>query len=145
MTSATRALPRTPEKWDRWTIPAGALHEVPRVRHQVMDRLRSLAGDDADLDAAELVVGELVGNAVRHTGGPTWVSLRQDGARLRLEVADRGPRWFPAGDEPPDDLAESGRGLFLVRRLALELDVRRRAGGGSVVSVLLDVRLPRSA
>lgn len=67
------------------------------------------------IETAELLVGELVGNAVVHTATPARLRLTYTGVPdpvLRLEVSDTSvdaPRLAYAG---PDDVA--GRGLELV-------------------------------
>ncbi|MGP3986467.1 ATP-binding protein [Streptomyces sp. 3N207] len=64
-----------------------------------------------------LLVSELVGNAVRHTGAHTiGIRMLRRSGRLRVEVRDpsRGlPCLLPVGE-----LDTSGRGLFLVDTLA---------------------------
>ena len=45
---------------------------------------------------AELIVSEAVGNAIRHTGGPVWVSLGWTSELPVLQVYDIGPG-FDAG------------------------------------------------
>jgi anti-sigma regulatory factor (Ser/Thr protein kinase) len=143
------------EQGDRveWALEPGDIAAVPRLRRQIMRQLRAIAAPGADLDAAEIVVGELLGNALSHTSGSAWVSLRWDGAHPLLSVADIGPG-FPglAGsalvDErrtlvprlPSDPLAEGGRGLYLVAQLALDVAVAPRSTGGTVVSVTLDLK-----
>ncbi|GAA1935038.1 SpoIIE family protein phosphatase [Kitasatospora viridis] len=66
-------------------------------------------------DFAELLVSELVTNALVHGGDPLWLRLYRDRV-LTLEVADTGrqqPRLRPAGSED-----EGGRGMYLVNELA---------------------------
>lgn len=139
-----------------WALEPGDTAAAPRLRHQIMHQLRAIAAPGADLDATEIVVGELLSNALSHTAGPAWISLRWDGAHPLLSVADVGPGFpglpGPAGgalvDErrtliprlPSDPLAESGRGLYLVARLALDVAVAPRSTGGTVVSVTLDLK-----
>ena len=63
------------------------------------------------LDAASLVVSELVTNAVVHAGTPARLSLTLHGDQLRIEVEDRHPaRRVPALTEPPPETSEGGRG-----------------------------------
>ena len=108
------------------------------VRHRLLGELAgSLSGDV--LDAAALVVSELVGNAVRHgealpSGGlvARWGLLGAGLARgLRVEVVDGGPGptrpLFPA---PLD--AEGGRGLELVQALATRWGSTPAAPGTTV-------------
>lgn len=72
---------------------------------------------EALVDSAELLVSELVGNAVQHTGAPAFGlrMLRRRGW-LRVEVRDPS-RGLPCL-LPVHDLDTSGRGLFLVDTLS---------------------------
>ena len=64
-----------------------------------------------------LLVSELVGNAVRHTGAQTlWLRLLLRRGRIRVEVRDPS-RGLPCL-LPVQELDVSGRGLFLVDRLS---------------------------
>jgi len=69
------------------------------------------------VDTAELLMTELVTNALRHADGPTIrVRVYRQGRLLKIEVNDgcpRGPKARPAGP-----LAEHGRGLALVEALS---------------------------
>lgn len=89
-------------------------------------------------------MAELIGNAVRHASGPVWVSVAWTGARPELTVWDLGPGFVLQAELPPDPLAESGRGLFLVSRLAGDLAVAVRRGGGAAVRATLPVDRPPS-
>ena len=112
------------------------------LRHEVMDYLRRHGEPDSDLDAAELVFAEVVGNAVRHAGGPVWVSLTWTDLNPTLTVWDLGPGFDPtsgSAEVDPRGLPESGLGLFLVRQLAPAFEVETRAAGGMTVSASLPV------
>lgn len=136
-----------------WSLHPQDRAAAHRLRHHIMACLTRLAAPGSDLSAAEIVVGELLSNAIAHTHSAAWVTLRWDGVHPLLSVADLGPGFGPAahggrhsvpdrGLRPrlPDDLlADGGRGLYLVSRLALDLAVAPRATGGSVVSVTLDL------
>lgn len=68
-------------------------------------------------DALQLLISELVGNAVRHGQPPVTYDIAPDAGDLLLTVADGDPT--PPGDgtcSGPD--AEGGRGLFLVDALS---------------------------
>lgn len=108
-----------------------------------MAALRKEAVRDADLWSAEIIVAELLSNAVRHTIGPAVVSLEWEGDHPLLSVRDDGPgpaSLLPLPDRlPADALADGGRGLFLVAHLALGVSVHPGRRAGCLVSVLLDV------
>lgn len=134
-----------------WSIEPGDVAAVPVLRRRIMACLAGLAQPGEDLSGAELVVGELLSNAVAHTEGPAWISLRWDGPHPLLSVADLGPGFGPGPGAaartldarlPDDPLAVGGRGLYLVTRLSRDVAVSRRSTGGSVVSVTLDLARP---
>ncbi len=91
------------------------------VRRELRSDLRSQGVPEPVVDAAALVLSELVGNAVRHGHAlPPGVLLARwecIGEALRLEVVDGGPG---PGDAPPPATpdAEGGRGLALVDQLS---------------------------
>jgi anti-sigma regulatory factor (Ser/Thr protein kinase) len=68
-------------------------------------------------DVAELLVSELVGNAVRHTGARTF-GLRMLRRRGWIRVEVRDPSRALPCLMPVRDLDISGRGLFLIDKLA---------------------------
>lgn len=80
------------------------------------------------IDDLRFVVSELVTNATKH-GQPGYdITLRvyRQGARIRVEVRNAGAP-FPVPEEF-DPLAESGRGLHLVRMLSARMGVGRERG-----------------
>lgn len=85
------------------------------------------------VEAAELVVSELVTNAARHSEDALVVSLSCRDRVLRVEVSDTSHR-LPAlpGDDDRDDEATSGRGLLLVDALADRWGVRSEGLGKHV-------------
>ena len=73
------------------------------------------------LEDAQLLVSELVTNAIRHAGlddDDVIELVVVTGVRaLRIEVCDPGPG-FEATEPDPDPTRSSGWGLYLVRELA---------------------------
>ena len=97
------------------TTPAAAT----KVRHEAVD---AIAGWNAGLSTevmhtAELVISELVTNAVQYAGtASVSLSVCLGEVVLRIEVCDGSPV-LPQPDLPDAD-SEGGRGLFLVAALA---------------------------
>ncbi|MET9406156.1 ATP-binding protein [Streptomyces sp. NPDC002935] len=78
-------------------------------------------------DTAELLVSELVTNALRHTCGPLRLNVCVRDSRLRCEVEDTDPAG-PVRREADTD-AESGRGTELLDLLAEAWGSRRMPTG----------------
>ncbi|MER7850139.1 ATP-binding protein [Kitasatospora sp. NPDC096077] len=133
------------------TIPPPAMGEyscwmprhrksVPIARRLLRDFLTGLDARQHYGDSAELVLGELLTNAVLHARTPRdrqlFVRFGLTASHLLVEVHDAGrglPLPRPAGVD-----SECGRGLLLVARLAVDWGWRAREGGiGKTVWALL--------
>ncbi|MEU3351032.1 ATP-binding protein [Streptomyces sp. NPDC037389] len=152
--SGAAAQPPQPPHWER-RLRGKDLAAV----HDVRAGLRALLarwGAPGRADTAELLVSELVTNALVHTDGGAVVTARLTGGpaasvkgRLRVEVRDflarhptlRAPAIGPqgrkgerggAGEADVDTAATSGRGLLLVHALADGWGVRTHGVGKSV-------------
>lgn len=113
---------------------------VVGLRRSFRAQVAAVAADGSDIDAAELIYGELVGNAERHAGGGS-VEVRLEVAgegRPTLVVRDHGPglRRRASSDDP---LAESGRGLAIVETLARGFAVTDAPDGGTEARAVLPV------
>ncbi|WP_328536073.1 ATP-binding SpoIIE family protein phosphatase [Streptomyces sp. NBC_00344] len=121
----TRELPAT--RTAAWQLAADP-QEAARARSLVADQL-----GDWDLDdlvfASELIVSELVTNAIRYTGAPIGLRLIKD-QRLICEVSD------PSQTQPHLRRArltdEGGRGLFLIAQLTHRWGSRYTASGKTI-------------
>ncbi|MFJ3714318.1 ATP-binding protein [Streptomyces sp. NPDC090057] len=115
--------------WDAsWPLKQEPL-SVPQARRLVSAQLADWAVPGLG-DTAELLVSEVVTNALRHTRGPLRLNLRLCESRLLCEVEDTesaGPVRNIAG---PD--AEGGRGTELLDLLADAWGSARTATGKSV-------------
>ena len=89
------------------------------------------SGFDHRSDDTELIVCELVANAVEHATSEVRVRLLRCGDTLRVEVHDDG-EGDPEVQAPPP-LSESGRGLRIVDSIADQWGVVLTAGGGKTV------------
>ncbi|MFE7531774.1 ATP-binding protein [Kitasatospora sp. NPDC057542] len=109
----------------------------PLLARQMLRKLLDTVPDGRDryAEIGELLVTELVGNAVLHSGMPgrlIWVSFDVNDTRLRIEVHDASGR--PPVPQQPSPIAGCGRGLLLVEALATEWGhFPRPSGVGKVV------------
>ncbi|MFC8197661.1 ATP-binding protein [Streptomyces sp. NPDC060006] len=95
---------------------------------------------EAALIDLSLVVSELVTNAIRHGGGLAGFDVTPTPEGVRLAVHDNSDVVpavaFGPGALPPNHQV-NGYGWPLVIRLAREIAIDRRPGGGKTVSVLV--------
>jgi serine phosphatase RsbU (regulator of sigma subunit) len=126
---------RQPQRPVRRTVLSVAQAEPERIaeaRGQVRDVLHDWA--DADqVDAAVLMVSEMVTNVLLHTDGDALliaeISGERGARRIRVDVAD-GSDELPHR-RSPGELASSGRGLVLMELLAGAWGVDPRGDGKS--------------
>jgi anti-sigma regulatory factor (Ser/Thr protein kinase) len=78
----------------------------------------------------ELLVSEVVTNAVLHARSALSLCVVRQGDRIRVEVEDTSP--VAPVVRPHDDTAMTGRGLALVAALAAEWGVQPTDRGKSV-------------
>jgi serine phosphatase RsbU (regulator of sigma subunit) len=124
----------------RWQFEAADARSAYAMREEFFKSLLSLCDcDDQELATCGVIFSELIGNAVRHAPGPLSVSLEQREGSLLLHVIDKGPGFAYHPALPPNIWSESGRGLFLISRLARWVEVERVPGLGSHVVVALPV------
>ncbi len=124
----------------RWTFDAENARAAQDSRGQFVRYLLERGSEKAQVGIAELIFGELVGNVVRHSPGPIDIDLDWVADFPTLHVIDRGSPFELTEGLPGDPLSESGRGLFIVRRLARDVHVEHVAGYGNHVTVELPVR-----
>ncbi|WP_435838523.1 SpoIIE family protein phosphatase [Streptomyces achromogenes] len=115
------------ESWTVWRVPQAARH----ARRFTRRTLRAWQLPPDTVDAALLVVSELVTNALVHTGGPVRLDLDLAGHRLRLAVTDSSPR----GPVKPAGIgweATGGRGIRLVEAVSAAWGTVPVSGGKQV-------------
>jgi serine/threonine-protein kinase RsbW len=102
----------------------------PREARSELARLLAERCWPGDVDAVLLVVHEAIVNAHSHAGGPRQVRVWFEGDTVMVELSDGGPGFdVPQSTPMPDPRAESGRGLWLMRQMADQVEVRRDPSG----------------
>ncbi|WP_225844897.1 ATP-binding protein [Streptomyces sp. HPF1205] len=109
---------------------------VPRARHHLRQEMEAWGLAPALVDTAELVVSELVTNAVRHARMPRGrlieTRLQRTGDGVRIEVHDANETRPEVHRAAEDE--ESGRSLALVEALTgARWGVSSREGVGKLV------------
>ncbi|MET9410302.1 SpoIIE family protein phosphatase [Streptomyces sp. NPDC002935] len=122
----TRAFP--PDQvatWSLESVPAA----VATARHRALDRLRLWRVSEETAFATELIVSELVTNAVRYGAPPIRLRLIKD-VTLTCEVSDGGsaaPRIRHART-----VDEGGRGLFICAQVSHNWGIRYSGEGKTI-------------
>lgn len=116
---------------------------VADARHAV----RALPVDEVARGTLELLISELVTNAVLHAGmgpeDPISVHITSRGDRVRLAVRDSGPGFSGSRADGADELAPGGRGCVIVDAMADSWGVERDSGGCMVWCELTVAERPR--
>lgn len=97
----------------RWQLPSDPA-SVGKARHATLRACAVWGVPQADL--AEVVVSELVANAVLHGWGTVQLRLYDSSSGLRIEVEDANPE--PPRLVPHRPLGEGGHGLHVVSEVA---------------------------
>lgn len=131
-----------PGEEHEWRFASADGRTSTLVRHELGELFaRWTHGDQARFDV-ELAFGELIANAIRHAPGPVRVlASTGEGGTAVLVVEDTG-RGFNPEERAIDPLAESGRGLSLVRAVADAVRIEPTALGGTRVTATFRAAAP---
>lgn len=113
----------------RISLPAGTM-AVPTARRFTSDILTGWGMPDRTTEITELVVSELVGNAVEHGGGQAELILSLLADTVRVDVLDHDPR--PPMVLSPEPIEDRHRGLLIVAALSSRWGTHRVGTGKSV-------------
>ena len=106
----------------------------PRIHLDIPDGLRMAGPEHAH--ALIRCAQEIITNAARHSDARNlWISIRDEGATLRLEARDDGQ----GADEPVDGFGIYGMRERL-RTLGGQLEIATRLGEGFAITALLPLR-----
>ncbi|HEV7179784.1 MAG TPA: ATP-binding protein [Candidatus Baltobacteraceae bacterium] len=120
-----------------WTFNSADAGEALGHCTQFLTAVAREAAIPVDTFASSLIYSELVINVVHHAPGPIEISVAVENEDAVLRVADRGPGFALAPALPEDELAERGRGLFLVAKFAKDVSAGRDEHGHHYVRAVL--------
>lgn len=121
----SRVHPLPADRSAAWWLP-GEPKQVGRCRRLVRDTLAAWELS-ALTETVELLVSELVTNAIQHAGGEIRLRLQRNETGLLCEVCDRTRT--PPELQELSATAERGRGILLVNELSRKWGHRRTATG----------------
>jgi PAS domain S-box-containing protein len=142
LSSAANAEPRSDATDLRktWTFHSSDAYSAQISRHELMRFLRSVPAPDEELFRAELILGEALANTVEHAPGLVSIEIDWTASQPIVTISDTGPGLTRVtATLPHDELEESGRGLFLITTLAVDLEVQPSAQGGTIMRIVLPV------
>ena len=112
-----------------------AMSSAVQVRRALVSELRVLEVNETVIDEAEIVISELVANAIRHAqplpDGMIHVNWAVSDGVVEISVTDGGGPTTPA-PAPTSPWSANGRGLRIVRSLAHEWGVKDDVGSCTV-------------
>jgi anti-sigma regulatory factor (Ser/Thr protein kinase) len=118
------------------SFPGRDLASAPAARRYVRDTARSWGLGPGATDDLETIAGELVANALEHTGSPTvTVTCALTACSAAIGVTDEGGCTPPTAAAPvglPGPDQERGRGLLITQALAHHCGTRRTGNGLTV-------------
>jgi PAS domain S-box-containing protein len=141
MTLAAKPPVSQPSTLDRtWRFHSGDSLSAGMIRRQLLATVAKYADGEGLFDA-EVIIGEILSNTVKHAPGIVEVELAWSDAEPVVRVTDSGPGLAEA---PPiaasESFTESGRGFSMISALAKRFSTQRSAAGGLQVSATLPVR-----
>lgn len=107
---------------------------TPRAARRFVTEVLERWNCRPDMDSLELILSEVVSNAVVHAQSEPEVAVRLLGNFLRVEVTDDSDEMpEERTDSRPETMRLGGRGLHILDTEAARWGVTRRPGGGKVV------------
>ena len=120
----------------QWHFQTVCGSDALAARGSFVEFLQHRGVRQSDRYCAEMVFGELVGNAVRHAPGPINITAHvHTRGVVVLEIRDTGPE-FKLSLQPPPLQSECGRGLYIASLLTADLRSENTGFGNRVTAVL---------
>jgi PAS domain S-box-containing protein len=122
----------------RWHLVKGDMPAAQLLRRQIAKLVRTYTRDPGQIAASEVVVGELLANAVEHAPHGVDVHLDWRERCPRLIIGDLGAGVSARPVLPTDPLSERGRGQFIIAHLARSFEIRTDECGRTIYDVVLN-------
>jgi len=134
---ASKSVDRSIDDYKTWRFHSSDAHTASTSRQAISAYLREMAANEDQIFAAEVIIGEMIANTVEHAPGLVEVRIDWTGEKPVVAVRDKGPGLRAEPNALPNLMAESGRGLFLIRAFAESTYVQTAKGRGTEISVVL--------
>ncbi len=95
------------------------------ARREFTAHLRTVANGEANFDAAALIFGELIANAIKYGRDPISAHVELSARYARLVVEDGGNGFLHEDLQPPEPTATGGRGFAIATTLARSIEIER--------------------
>ena len=127
----------------KMTFPSDAEY-LEKIEKMSSDIATKAGFDESTVDDLSIALTELVNNAIHHgnrndVNKSVTVTFKVDETKITISVTDEGNGFSPNNiSDPlhPDNLmADSGRGIYLVRALMDEVDYKITAKGTKVIII----------
>lgn len=121
-----------------WRFHSSDAHTAHKSRLEVAKFIRRFAQDPDAAFTAELILGEIIANAVEHAPGLVEIRIDWTGEKPIVTVRDTGEGLSHLlSDSPEDSFDETGRGLFPIEALAEHVSVSPSKGYGTELRATL--------
>jgi anti-sigma regulatory factor (Ser/Thr protein kinase) len=126
-----------PARAMRWTFESRDGDAARVMRKTLVSFAGTRDGRRFDGASAEIVLGELVGNVERHAPGIVHIEAEWLADGVAIAVTNDGPAFDLDAAGAQETLAESGRGLQMIRLFSRSLTVSANAEGQCTVRAVI--------
>lgn len=128
----------------KWQFSAREVQGVTAARREFTAHLRAVANGEANFDAAALIFGELIANAIKYGRDPIVAKVESNAAYAQLVIEDGGGGFVSDHLRPPEPTSTGGRGFAIATTLARSIQLEKLPGCFRI-TVELPVKIRRPA
>ena len=110
-----------------WQFLAKDVRGVTAARREFTAHLRRLSRSEANLEAAALIFGELIANAIKYGNDPITATLEHGERYARLVIEDGGRGFVREHLRAPEPTSTGGRGFAIATTLARSIRLEQLA------------------